>query len=572
MKITALRVLLVAAVAFAGTAQAQNTVTKLRVQGTLLSASGEAVADGPHLATFTFWDAEVDGNMLWVEKSVKVVTKNGVFAAFIGETAPLSAAFFGAHPALWLGVTVGVDDELPRQPLTPTPLASWSAQCGQATTATAASGLSCTGCVDNTALGFTFVGKGATTVSWDADNAQYVIETIASNPVGKCPDGEVLVGLSAAGDLVCKAMTIPVGACPAGQYLAGFGAGGSLQCKPLFYCGDGMVQNPNEECDDGSANANAPNVCRSDCKAPKCGDSIKDNELGEQCDDGALNADQPDTCRLNCKTPKCNDNIVDSDEQCDDGDNNANAADKCRLNCKNPFCGDLIQDSNEECDDGPGNGNKPDACRIDCKAPKCGDAVKDPGLGEECDNGVAFNADAPDKCRLNCKNPKCGDNITDSAEECDDGSDNANAKDKCRVNCKNPKCGDNIVDTGESCDDGGNTSGDGCSATCTSESKCGAFDGGEKKKITVAELNQCLAALGANCTNVQYIEVAYGKTDYLDKICKEFGYNAYSGNFGGDTCSGGSPRQYPSHCGQGWLGSCCNNGCGNTNYSAFFCN
>ena len=51
-------------------------------------------------------------------------------------------------------------------------------------------------------------------------------------------------------------------------------------------CGDGVVNSPNEECDDGDTNANVPDACRTDCLLPKCGDGILDSD--EECDDSNL--------------------------------------------------------------------------------------------------------------------------------------------------------------------------------------------------------------------------------------------------------------------------------------------
>jgi hypothetical protein len=48
-----------------------------------------------------------------------------------------------------------------------------------------------------------------------------------------------------------------------------------------------------------------------------CGDSIKTSS--EQCDNGPANADLPDVCRTDCRLPTCGDFITDSDEECDDG-------------------------------------------------------------------------------------------------------------------------------------------------------------------------------------------------------------------------------------------------------------
>jgi cysteine-rich repeat protein len=51
------------------------------------------------------------------------------------------------------------------------------------------------------------------------------------------------------------------------------------------FCGDNVV-NEQEECDDGAENSDtSPNACRTNCSLPMCGDSVVDN-LTEECDDG----------------------------------------------------------------------------------------------------------------------------------------------------------------------------------------------------------------------------------------------------------------------------------------------
>jgi hypothetical protein len=55
-----------------------------------------------------------------------------------------------------------------------------------------------------------------------------------------------------------------------------------IVANPNAICGDG-VKTPTEQCDKGTANADAPNVCRTDCRLPTCGDGIIDD--GEDCDD-----------------------------------------------------------------------------------------------------------------------------------------------------------------------------------------------------------------------------------------------------------------------------------------------
>jgi cysteine-rich repeat protein len=54
----------------------------------------------------------------------------------------------------------------------------------------------------------------------------------------------------------------------------------------------------------------------------------------EQCDDGAANADAHDACRTSCRLPACGDGIVDTDEQCDDA--NDDDGDDCLATCTRP--------------------------------------------------------------------------------------------------------------------------------------------------------------------------------------------------------------------------------------------
>jgi hypothetical protein len=50
-------------------------------------------------------------------------------------------------------------------------------------------------------------------------------------------------------------------------------------------CGNGSVDAPDEQCDNGVANSDtAPDACRTDCKSPHCGDGVVDVVHNEQCD------------------------------------------------------------------------------------------------------------------------------------------------------------------------------------------------------------------------------------------------------------------------------------------------
>ncbi len=156
----------------------------------------------------------------------------------------------------------------------------------------------------------------------------------------------------------------------------------------------------------------------------------------------------------------------------------------------------------------------------------CGDgAVKAP---ETCDPpGSTANNGAT--CRQDCT--YCGDGVPDTSEQCDDG--NTDDGDACRNDCTLPRCGDGTQDQGEACDDGcllgvpgvcepGVDDGDGCSATCTIEGRCG--DG-----IVQPELGeQCEPPNTATCdANCHPLEICLdlvdndgdGAIDCLDPDC-----------------------------------------------------
>lgn len=74
-------------------------------------------------------------------------------------------------------------------------------------------------------------------------------------------------------------------------------------CKKPRSCGDGTVDFPFEQCDQGSANSNAGayGSCKTDCTyGPRCGDGIVQAAAGEQCDDG--NRVNGDGCSAACLT------------------------------------------------------------------------------------------------------------------------------------------------------------------------------------------------------------------------------------------------------------------------------
>ena len=118
-------------------------------------------------------------------------------------------------------------------------------------------------------------------------------------------------------------------------------------------CGDGVVNQAGEECDDG--NQVNGDGCDNNCTVTRCGNGIVDP--GEQCDDG--NQVNSDGCEANCTLPTCGNGILDAGEQCDDGARNGTPGDGCSSLCRSTeLCNDLL--------DNDGDG------LVDCEDPDCG--------------------------------------------------------------------------------------------------------------------------------------------------------------------------------------------------------
>ena len=107
--------------------------------------------------------------------------------------------------------------------------------------------------------------------------------------------------------------------------------GSPSQCTNT--CGDGRVDYPAEQCDEGEANSDtAPNACRVVCRLASCGDAVLDD--GETCDEGTSNSPtEPNACRPTCQVAFCGDGIVDEGEVCDPGLGEELPAERCAQRC-----------------------------------------------------------------------------------------------------------------------------------------------------------------------------------------------------------------------------------------------
>jgi len=139
----------------------------------------------------------------------------------------------------------------------------------------------------------------------------------------------------------------------------GYGAGCSTECRHRGRCGDGILQAPQEACDDG--NQYNSDACLSTCAEASCGDGFVHAGV-EACDDGNQNDD--DACTAACAAAVCGDGFVHAGvEACDDG--NADNTDACLTTCAKASCGDgHLWAGVEKCDDG--NLDPDDGCNHLC--------------------------------------------------------------------------------------------------------------------------------------------------------------------------------------------------------------
>ncbi len=145
----------------------------------------------------------------------------------------------------------------------------------------------------------------------------------------------------------------------------------------------------------------------------------------------------------------CGNNITQGTEQCDDG--NTNNSDRCSTTCTLTYCGDSIIQSpngysvNEICD------SNSQVCNINSYS----------GSRTCLNSCLAFGA---------CTTTQyCGDGIVNGPEQCDDN--NTNSGDGCSATCTTeviivPVCGNGVIESGEQCDDNNSNNDDSCNNLC----------------------------------------------------------------------------------------------------------
>ncbi len=205
----------------------------------------------------------------------------------------------------------------------------------------------------------------------------------------------------------------------------------AIVCSEDNNCDDGSVCNGRETCVDSFCESagNAPDdascmmlqgetgVCRAGrCTVSTCGNGVVD-EPYEECDDGNLD-DRNDDCRNDC-TWRC---VM--DVQCAD-DEPCNGTEQCDL--EQHLCLPGSPWANETRCSKLGMVGRCKAAR--CVPEECGNQVVDPG--EECDDG---NQSDNDECLIHCIENMCGDGfVLAGTEDCDDA--NMIDGDGCDSNC-----------------------------------------------------------------------------------------------------------------------------------------
>jgi hypothetical protein len=100
-----------------------SSTTTISYQGRLADSGGTPVNDTVGM-TFRIYNAATGGSPLWTETYPAVQISDGLFHVLLGSTTPLPQSLFSDNDTLYLGITVGADDEMtPREQLASAPWA-----------------------------------------------------------------------------------------------------------------------------------------------------------------------------------------------------------------------------------------------------------------------------------------------------------------------------------------------------------------------------------------------------------------------------------------------------------------
>ncbi|HDD25398.1 MAG TPA: hypothetical protein ENF52_08175, partial [Chloroflexi bacterium] len=259
---------LVSTVGASPNSQGAETPLLISYQG-YITQNGQPITATLHI-TFTLYDAQTGGNVLWQEANKAVEVQNGLFTTYLGDQTALDRSVF-AHGELWLGVQIeGRPEMTPRQRLVSSPYAIGA---GDADTLDGqhgdyyldwnnltnvpsgfADGVDNDSGGDITAVnaGYGLSGGG----SQGDVTLQVVTNTIQSRVSGACNPGYSIREIKADGTVVCEKDDIGSGASgDITAVIAGYGLGGGAYegDATLWVLTDTIQTRITETCPAGSA-------------------------------------------------------------------------------------------------------------------------------------------------------------------------------------------------------------------------------------------------------------------------------------------------------------------------------
>lgn len=179
----------------------------LPVQGVLRTTVGGPVADGEYVFFAKLYTEATATKYAWEDAIAGVKVRSGFFDLVLGANAakPIADALLMSGGPLWIGIRIGSEPELPRQPLVAVPSA-WYAH-----RAAVAAGVDCEGCVASKQLaagavtaekaGFTYAASkskgGAATAAEHATTADTAATAVSAESAKNAKTADV------AADLLC---------------------------------------------------------------------------------------------------------------------------------------------------------------------------------------------------------------------------------------------------------------------------------------------------------------------------------------------------------------------------------
>ena len=233
----------------------------------------------------------------------------------------------------------------------------------------------------------------------------------------------------------------------------------------LPFCGDGIVNSDNEQCDDGNTTRRRRLLV--DLQVEPVLRRRRRQSAGEQCDDGNTVGRRRLLVHLQVEPCLRRRRRQPGGEQCDDGNTTSTATAARPPASRAPVCGDgIVNPAGEQCDDG--NTADGDGCSSTCtaRAPICGDGVVNPAPSSATTATPSTATAArhlhvePVSAATASSTPAASSATTATPSTATAARPPAS---RARLRRRRRQLG------GEQCDDGNNVDGDGCSSTCQIE-------------------------------------------------------------------------------------------------------